>query len=119
MEMCSIKDIQVVIGRNPDSSCSVFVKSEDEGLSDAFRRTEVLEIRTVIAEETILGGDPEEACVILHQVEDIQVAKAFVLAISGKAELLPQGTAEAGEDKGRSNDYAHQARSARRRKSRK
>jgi hypothetical protein len=119
MEMCSIKEVQMVIGRDPDSACPVFMEPEDQGLSDAFRRTEVLEIRTVITEEPVLGGDPEEPCTILHQIEDIQVAKAFVLTVSGKAELLRQSAAEAGEEKRHGNDNAHQARSAWWRKSRK
>jgi hypothetical protein len=119
MEMCSIEDVQVVIGRDPDSTRAVFVKSEDEGLSNTFRRTEVLELCTVIAEEPVLGGDPEKSCVIFCQIKDIQVAKTFVLTVSGKAELLRQSAAEAGEDKRHSNDDAQQARSAWRRKSRK
>src|SRR3954454_10138256 len=52
-----------------------------------------MEAGAVVAEESILGGEPEETIVVLFQTEDIKVSQPLVLSVVAEGELLPHDRA--------------------------
>lgn len=85
------EDVEMIVGSDPDAARGILKEREDEGFLYAILRPEAMELGAVIAKETVFGRDPEEACLILDDLEDVEVAQAFVLAVVAEDEVLRPG----------------------------
>ncbi len=83
--------IEVVGARGPDASRRVLMDVDEHALLETVGFAKTVELRAVIAEESVFGGGPEKAGLILHELEDIVVLQALLLFVVLKGKPLGAG----------------------------
>ena len=81
----------MIVGGDPDAAQGILKEREDQGFFDAILRPKTMKLGAVIAKEAIFRRDPEEACLILYDLEDVEIAQTFVLAVVVEDEVLRSG----------------------------
>jgi hypothetical protein len=76
-----------VVRANPQGTVRRLGEAHDLGIRQTFGMAEGAETPAVIAEQPVIGSDPEKACVILKEAPDIQIAEAIRRAVL--SEKLP------------------------------
>ncbi len=64
------------------------MQPQNQRFADSFLWSKRTELCAIVTKQAVLCSQPKRSGVVLDQTEDIEIAKALVLAVVKKAELL-------------------------------
>jgi hypothetical protein len=81
----------MVVARRPYATRGVLIDVDNQTFLNTIGCIEAVKLRPVVTEESVFGGTPKKACLVLHELEDIVVLQALILFEVLEGKLLCAG----------------------------